>query len=113
MFKLTKTTIFSYNFIINHGPTSWSDFYLSTGRLRLQIFFTGRVRWSDFSMGRLHLKAIEPTLVGWFIDIERRDWPFPDISRCMQTWRPSWVGAPKTVATCKQSGRCCVSCGKT
>ena len=32
------------------------------------------------------------------IDIERRDWPtpFPDISRCMQTWRPSWVGAPKS-----------------
>ena len=37
------------------------------------------------------------------IDIERRDWPtlFPDISRCMQTRRPSWVGAPKAVATCK------------
>ena len=49
------------------------------------------------------------------IDIERGDWPtpFPDISRCMQTRRPSWVGAPKVVATCKQSGRSCFSCGKT
>ena len=57
MFKLTTTTIFSYNFyyksradfvvrlLLVNGPSSSSD------------FFTGRVRWTDFSMGRLHLKA--------------------------------------------------------